>query len=68
MSSAPAKPSAGKPGRIDFAGSPRATLGGGGEFALIDAQTPDLDHEAAGVVAEWGGSPTVHKELQRNTH
>ncbi|NTY61008.1 glutamate--cysteine ligase [Mycolicibacterium sphagni] len=67
MSSAPAKPSAGKPGRIDFAGSPRPTLGVEWEFALIDAKTRDLSNEAAAVIADVGESPHVHKELLRNT-
>ncbi|GAY14757.1 glutamate--cysteine ligase [Mycobacterium sp. shizuoka-1] len=67
MSSAPAKPSAGKPGRIDFAGSPRPTLGVEWEFALIDAVTRDLSNEAAEVIADVGESPHVHKELLRNT-
>jgi carboxylate-amine ligase len=67
VSSAPDKPSAGKPGRIDFAGSPRPTLGVEWEFALIDAQTRDLSNEAAAVIADVGESPHVHKELLRNT-
>ncbi len=67
MSSAPAKPSTGKPGRIDFAGSPRPTLGVEWEFALIDAKTRDLSNEAAAVIADVGESPHVHKELLRNT-
>ncbi|WP_319437304.1 glutamate--cysteine ligase [Mycobacterium sp. RTGN5] len=67
MSSAPAKPSAAKPGRIDFAGSPRPTLGVEWEFALIDTATRDLSNEAAAVIADVGESPHVHKELLRNT-
>jgi glutamate---cysteine ligase / carboxylate-amine ligase len=53
--------------RIDFAGSPRPTLGVEWEFALVDAQTRDLSNEAASVIAEIGENPRVHKELLRNT-
>ncbi|MDT5011533.1 MAG: glutamate---cysteine ligase / carboxylate-amine ligase [Mycobacterium sp.] len=53
--------------RIDFAGSPRPTVGVEWEFALVDAQTRDLSNEAATVIAEIGESPRVHKELLRNT-
>jgi carboxylate-amine ligase len=53
--------------RIDFAGSPRPTLGVEWEFALIDPVTRDLANEAAGVIAELGETPHVHKELLRNT-
>lgn len=53
--------------RIDFAGSPRPTLGVEWEFALVDADTRDLSNEAAGVIAEIGETPHVHKELLRNT-
>ena len=53
--------------RIDFAGSPRPTLGVEWEFALVDAQTRDLSNEAASVIAEIGENPHVHKELLRNT-
>ncbi|MBB3605081.1 carboxylate-amine ligase [Mycolicibacterium sp. BK556] len=67
MSSVPAKPSAGKPERIDFAGSPRPTLGVEWEFALIDAKTRDLSNEAAAVIADVGENPRIHKELLRNT-
>lgn len=67
MSSAPAKTPSEKPGRIDFAGSPRPTLGVEWEFALIDAATRDLSNEAAEVIADVGESPHVHKELLRNT-
>ncbi|MCX2710644.1 glutamate--cysteine ligase [Mycolicibacterium sp. J2] len=61
MSSAPHR------SRIDFAGSPRPTLGVEWEFALIDPVTRDLANEAAGVIAELGETPHVHKELLRNT-
>jgi glutamate---cysteine ligase / carboxylate-amine ligase len=53
--------------RIDFAGSPRSTVGVEWEFALVDAQTRDLSNEAAAVIAEIGENPRVHKELLRNT-
>ncbi len=53
--------------RIDFAGSPRPTLGVEWEFALVDAHTRDLSNEAASVIAEIGENPRVHKELLRNT-
>jgi carboxylate-amine ligase len=53
--------------RIDFAASPRPTVGVEWEFALVDAQTRDLSNEAATVIAEIGESPRVHKELLRNT-
>jgi carboxylate-amine ligase len=53
--------------RIDFAGSPRPTLGVEWEFALVDADTRDLSNEAAEVIAEIGENPHVHKELLRNT-
>ncbi len=61
MSSAPNRT------RIDFAGSPRPTLGVEWEFALIDPVTRDLANEAAAVIAELGETPHVHKELLRNT-
>lgn len=69
MSSAPAKPQPGRRGssRIDFAGSPRPTLGVEWEFALVDVATKDLSNEAAAVIADVGESPHVHKELLRNT-
>lgn len=54
-------------GRIDFAGSPRPTLGVEWEFALIEADTRDLSNEAAAVIADIGENPHVHKELLRNT-
>jgi carboxylate-amine ligase len=53
--------------RIDFAGSPRQTVGVEWEFALIDTETRDLSNEAATVIAEIGENPHVHKELLRNT-
>mgnify|MGYP006265527167 FL=1 len=55
------------PVRIDFAGSPRPTLGVEWEFALVDADTRDLSNEAAAVIADIGENPRVHKELLRNT-
>ena len=67
VSSAPAKTPSEKPGRIDFAGSPRPTLGLEREFALIDAATRDLSNEAAAVIADVGENPHIHKELLRNT-
>jgi len=65
VSSPPGRTSA--VGRIDFAGSPRPTLGVEWEFALVDAATRDLANEAATVIAEIGENPRVHKELLRNT-
>ncbi|MDT5324671.1 MAG: glutamate---cysteine ligase / carboxylate-amine ligase [Mycobacterium sp.] len=53
--------------RIDFAGSPRPTVGVEWEFALVDRDTRDLSNEAAAVIAEIGENPRVHKELLRNT-
>ncbi|MDY6870671.1 MAG: glutamate--cysteine ligase [Actinomycetota bacterium] len=53
--------------RIDFARSPRPTVGVEWEFALVDAHTRDLSNEAATVIAEIGETPQVHKELLRNT-
>ena len=68
MSSAPGEHRPGRPaGRIDFAGSPRPTLGVEWEFALVDAATRDLSNEAAAVIADIGENPHVHKELLRNT-
>ena len=55
------------PVRIDFAGSERPTLGVEWEFALVDAQSWDLNNEAAEVIADIGATPRVHKELLRNT-
>jgi carboxylate-amine ligase len=53
--------------RIDFAGSPRPTLGVEWEFALVDAGSRELSNEAAAVIADLGENPHVHKELLRNT-
>ena len=53
--------------RIDFASSPRPTVGVEWEFALVDSETRDLSNEAATVIAEIGENPRVHKELLRNT-
>ena len=55
------------PVRIDFAGSPRPTLGVEWEFALVDDESRDLSNEAAAVIADIGENPRVHKELLRNT-
>ncbi|WP_414686289.1 glutamate--cysteine ligase [Mycobacterium sp.] len=68
MSSVPAS-APGNRGRthIDFASSPRPTVGVEWEFALVDAQTRDLSNEATVVIAEIGENPRVHKELLRNT-
>lgn len=52
---------------MNFAASPRPTLGVEWEFALVDAQTRDLSNEATAVFAEIGENPHVHKELLRNT-
>lgn len=72
MSSASAQPHTSRArttsgARIDFAGSPRPTLGVEWEFALVDATTRDLSNEAAAVIADIGETPHVHKELLRNT-
>ncbi|ORB14475.1 glutamate--cysteine ligase [Mycobacterium noviomagense] len=68
MSLVPARPPASRSAcRIDFAGSPRPTVGVEWEFALVDAQTRDLSNEATAVIAEIGENPRVHKELLRNT-
>jgi carboxylate-amine ligase len=61
VSSVPAK------SRIDFAGSPRPTLGVEWEFALVDAGSRELSNQAAAVIADLGENPHVHKELLRNT-
>lgn len=70
-SGSPAVSLTGRPGRtsrrIDFAASPRPTIGVEWEFALVDAVTRDLSNEAATVIAEVGENPRVHKELLRNT-
>ncbi len=59
---------------IDFAGSPRPTLGVEWEFALVDKTTRDLSNTAAqlfdGVRASAGtdlAESRLHKELLRNT-
>ncbi|MFY9763412.1 MAG: glutamate--cysteine ligase [Mycobacterium sp.] len=68
MSSVPASaPTNRASAHIDFAGSPRPTIGVEWEFALVDAQTRDLSNEATAVIAEIGENPRVHKELLRNT-
>ncbi|MFZ1177452.1 MAG: glutamate--cysteine ligase [Mycobacterium sp.] len=68
MSSVPANRAAKRAGtRIDFAPSPRPTIGVEWEFALVDAQSRDLSNEATSVIAEIGANPRVHKELLRNT-
>ena len=67
MSSLPGSADSHTPPRIDFAGSPRPTLGVEWEFALVDAHTRDLSNEAAAVIAELGENPHVHNELLRNT-
>ncbi|MBX7447503.1 glutamate--cysteine ligase [Mycolicibacterium sp. 3033] len=66
MASSP-DPDPGAGARIEFAGSPRPTLGVEWEFALVDPDTRDLSNEAASVIAELGENPHVHKELLRNT-
>src|SRR3984893_11837470 len=53
--------------RIDFATSPRPTIGGEWEVAVVDSETRELRSEAATVIAEIGENPRVHKELLRNT-
>jgi len=53
---------------IDFAGSPRPTLGVEWEFALVDSETRDVSNVATEVIEELGeNNPRVHKELLRNT-
>jgi len=59
---------------IDFAASPRSTLGVEWEFALVDQASRDLVNGAAGLFERVeqrtgvpGGSPRLHKELLRNT-
>ena len=66
MASSPG-PDPGAGARIEFAGSPRPTLGVEWEFAFVDPDTRDLSNEAASVIAELGENPHVHKELLRNT-
>lgn len=56
---------------IDFAASPRPTLGVEWEFALVDHTTRDLVNAASElfdlVAAQHGEEPRLHKELLRNT-
>lgn len=56
---------------LDFADSPRPTLGVEWEFALVDAQTRDLANKASElfdlVALRHGPEPRLHKELLRNT-
>ncbi|MDT5077354.1 MAG: glutamate---cysteine ligase / carboxylate-amine ligase [Mycobacterium sp.] len=56
-----------RPDHIAFNRSQRPTVGVEWEFALVDPKTRDLANEAAGVIAEIGETPHVHKELLRNT-
>ena len=57
--------------RIDFASSPRPTLGVEWEIALVDKSTRDLVNSAEavmdGVRDLAGDTPRVTKELLRNT-
>ncbi len=56
---------------IEFAGSPRPTLGVEWEFALVDRTTRDLSNTASelfeGVRRAVGEQPNLHQELLRNT-
>src|SRR3954447_13812046 len=56
---------------IEYAASPRPTLGVEWEFALVDRTTRDLSNSAGEVFDEvhrrHGEQPNVHKELLRNT-
>ena len=56
---------------IDYAGSPRPTLGVEWEFALVDRTSRDLSNNAGElfdrVHASVGEQPSLHKELLRNT-
>ncbi|MFL6062387.1 MAG: glutamate--cysteine ligase [Marmoricola sp.] len=56
---------------IDFAGSPRPTLGVEWELALVDHTTRDLVNAAAElmglVTARHGPEPRLHQEFLRNT-
>ena len=56
-----------RPDHIAFNRSQRPTVGVEWEFALVDPKTWDVANEAAGVIAEIGETPHVHKELLRNT-
>ena len=56
---------------IDFAGSPRPTLGVEWEFALVDQHSRDLVNAASELFdlmgERHGPEPRLHKELLRNT-
>jgi glutamate---cysteine ligase / carboxylate-amine ligase len=56
---------------IDFAASPRPTLGVEWEFALVDRATRDLSNTASDVFdrvhESHGDQPQLHQELLRNT-
>jgi carboxylate-amine ligase len=56
---------------IEYAASPRPTLGVEWEFALVDKTTRDLSNSASElfdrVHASLGDQPNLHKELLRNT-
>ena len=59
---------------IEFAASPRPTLGVEWEFALVDPETRDLVNSAASLFERVeqrtgvpGGGPRLHQELLRNT-
>jgi carboxylate-amine ligase len=56
---------------IEYAASPRPTLGVEWEFALVDRNTRDLSNSAGEVFDEvhrrHGAQPNLHKELLRNT-
>ena len=56
---------------IEYAGSPRPTLGVEWEFALVDRTTRDLSNTASelfeGVRRAVGEQPNLHQELLRNT-
>ena len=56
---------------IEYAASPRPTLGVEWEFALVDRTTRDLSNRAGEVFDEvhrsHGEQPNIHKELLRNT-
>jgi glutamate---cysteine ligase / carboxylate-amine ligase len=56
---------------IEFAASPRPTLGVEWEFALVDKTTRDLSNQASElfrrVQERVGEQPKLHKELLRNT-
>ncbi len=56
---------------IDYAASPRPTLGVEWELALVDKTTRDLSNQAGalfeGVHAALGEQPNIHQELLRNT-